>query len=35
MKAKALVDTLDEMLPVTDARTLGDTVGRYVDYCTS
>ena len=35
VKAKALVDTLDETLPVTDAKTLGDTVGRYLDYCTS
>ena len=27
MEAKALVDTLDETLPVTDVETLGDTVG--------
>jgi len=27
VEAKALVDTLDETLPVTDVETLGDTVG--------
>ena len=27
MEAKALIDTLNETLPVTDAETLGDTMG--------